>query len=217
MKKLIALISVLLFISIQVKSQNGNCRIEYSGKLLFIKSMPVEKYTVVGKAKYSASKKNEEATIGDVTGLHKVTLAIDDVMKKVSKGKQADFDAVIVYSPIKMELIKFTSTDKLVYAKCNVPSKDYIKKCGSKEFFFLSKPIKSYSEVKELEVTNFTNIGQLKMGKDEIDNFMNKLYERSCKEAKDGVDFDAILFDDNDILNKKGYLTPRNIKLIKYN
>ena len=53
------------------------------------------------------------------------------------------------------------------------------------------------------------------MGKDDIDNFFNKLYERSCKEADDGVDFDAIMMVDDNVA-VKGYFEAKTLKLIKY-
>lgn len=217
MKKLLSFLIIVAFIAIQAKAQTGTSIIKYSEKVLFINSIPTEPYTVVGKTKYPASKKNDAACAGDVTGLAKVTVAIDDVMERVGKGKQKDFDAVIVYSPAKLELIKFNGGDEATNGKCTVGAKDYVKKCGAKEIYFLCKPIKPFTEVKELEVKNFSNLGQMKMGKNELDNFINKLYEKSAKEAKDGVVFDAIFFNDNEILLKKGYFTPRNIKLIKFN
>ena len=69
--------------------------------------------------------------------------------------------------------------------------------------------------MKVIEVKNFTNLGQMKMGKHDIDNFLNKLYERSCKEAKEGVDFDAIIFNDKEVINKRGFLTSKTIELVK--
>ena len=55
----------------------------------------------------------------------------------------------------------------------------------------------------------------MKMGKNDIDNFLNKLYERSCKEAKAGVDFDAVLLvDDNLVIH--GFISTKTLQLIKY-
>jgi len=213
MKKF-TIVLILLFGAVWMsQAQNGKCNVTYQGKLIFINSVPSDAYTVVGKAKYANSKKNEEATIADVSGIHKSCLAIDDVLKKVSKGKHPDFDAAIVYSEIKIELIKFSSGTPS--DACNYNAKNYIKKCGSKVIYFLGLPSGSYDVVKTIEVTNFTNLGQLKMGKSAIDNFMNKLYESSCKEAKDGVDFDAIILDDPEMATKKGFVGGRTIQLVK--
>jgi len=174
MRKISILTMLLMFTVSALNAQNGRCNVTYQGKLIYINSIPTDAYTVVGKAKYTPSKSNEAATIGDVSGIHKTCLAIDDVLKKVSKGKHPDFDAAIVYSEIKIELIKFNNPNPTKTATYN--SKDYVKKCGSKVIFFLGLPTVGYDVVQTVEVTNFTNIGQLKMGKNAIDNFMNKLY-----------------------------------------
>jgi len=215
MKKLLFLSVILCFTLSAVKAQDAQASTEYNGKLLFVKTIPSNPYTVVGKAKASNSNSAAAEAGTDPTGLKSATIAIDKVIAKETKGKQAAFDAVIIYSPIKMELIKFNSGTINQNAGCSVFSKDYKKKCGKKDIYFLSRPVKEYTEVKEIEVKNFTGLGQMKMGKDEIDNFCNKLYERSCKEAEDGVDFDAIiLVDDNTAVS--GYLESKSIKLIKY-
>lgn len=196
-------------------AQNGICNVTYKSKLVFINSIPTDAYTVVGKTKYPANSKNDAATSSDVSGVHKVCLALDEMIEKVSKGKHADFDAVIVYGINKIELVKFNSAT--LTKQCTYNSKDYMKKCGSKIIYFLGVPIKPFTVVKTIEVVNFTNMGQLKMGKDDIDNFINKLYERSCKEAKDGIDYDAIIMDDPDMAVKKGFIGGRTIQLIKFN
>lgn len=215
MKKLLFLSVILFFTLGVVKAQDAKASTEYNGKLLFVKTIPSNPYTVVGKAKASQSKKATADTGMDPTGLKSASVAIDKVIAKEAKGKQAAFDAVIIYSPIKMELIKFNSGTINQNAGCTVFSKEYKKKCGKKDIYFLSSPVKEYTEVKEIEVKNFTGFGQMKMGKDEIDNFCNKLYERSCKEGDDGVDFDAIiLVDDNTAVN--GYFEAKSLKLIKY-
>jgi hypothetical protein len=213
--KTMSLFLVLLFFSkVSITSQNGTCNVTYKNKYVFFNSIPTDAYTVVGKTKYPASGKNDAATSGDVSGVHKVCLAIDDMIEKVGKGKQADFDAVIIYGINKIELIKYNSPNPTKQCTYNV--KEYMKKCGAKTIYFLGLPTKTYTVVKTIEVTNFSNIGQFKMGKDEIDNFINKLYERSCKEGKEGVDFDAIIMDDPDMATKKGFVGGRTIQLIKF-
>jgi len=214
MKKIVSFVLILLCAGHILHAQNGICNVNYQGKLIYINSIPADAYTVVGKAKYSASKSNEASTVGDVSGIHKTCLALDDIFKKISKGKHPDFDAAIVYSEIKIELIKFNDPNPTKTATYN--AKEYVKKCGSKVIFFLGLPSAGYDVVQTIEVTNFSNIGQLKMGKNAIDNFMNKLYERACKEAKDGVDFDAIILDDPEMATKKGFVGGRTIQLIKF-
>jgi len=214
MKKIALFVMILLIAGNILHAQNGRCNVNYQGKLIYINSVPTDAYTVVGKAKYSPTKSNEAATLGDVSGIHKACLALDDILKKVSKGKHPDFDAAIVYSEVKIELIKFNNPNPTKSATFN--SKDYVKKCGSKVIFFLGLPTVGYDVVQTIEVTNFSNIGQLKMGKNAIDNFMNKLYERACKEAKDGVVFDAIILDDPEMATKKGFVSGRTIQLIKF-
>jgi len=215
MKKATILFTFFIFIFSAVQAQKGNAFLIYKDCLMFVNAMPTQEYEVVGKAQYKNSKSNEQITKGDVCGLAKVILALDDVYKDVEKGKQARFDAAIVKSPIKIELVTF-KTDITTYRKCNVGVKEYSKKCGSKTMYLWSKPTTEYEVVKVLDVKNFTNLGQLKMGKNDIDNFLNKLYERSCKEAKAGVDFDAILFNDSDVINKRGFITIHTIDLIKF-
>ena len=216
MKKLGLLLVILSFALCALKAQEAKASTEYNGKLLFVKTIPSNPYTVVGKAKASNSNKAADQAGTDPTGLKSATIAIDKAIAKEKKGKQAAFDAVIIYSPIKMELIKFNSGSLTENDGCSVFSKEYKKKCGKKDIYFLSRPVREYSEVKEIEVKNFTGIGQMKMGKDEIDTFLNKLYERSCKEADDGVDFDAILVvDDNTAVTS--FLETKSLKLIKYN
>lgn len=187
----------------------------YKNNLMFVNAIPVEDYEVVGKAKYNNSKKNEQITVGDVSGLAKVIVALDEVYEDIEKGKHPQFDAAIVYSPIKIELVNFKS-DIITYAICNIGEKGYSKKCGTKIMYLWSKPLADYDVVKVIEVKNFTNLGQMKMGKHDIDNFMNKLYERSCKEAKQGVDFDAIMYNDPDAVNDRGFLSSKTIDLIKF-
>lgn len=184
--------------------------------MIFINAVPVSDYELVGKAKYNNSKKNEQQTLGDVTGLAKVILALDDVNEKVTKGKQVPYDAAIIYSPIKIGLIKFKSNDKNENRKCNVGVKEYKKKYGTKIMYFMALPIKQHDVVKEITVKNFTYLGQMKMGKNDNDNFLNKLYERSCKEAKEGLDFDAIIFKDPDVVNKRGFISSKTITMIKF-
>jgi len=218
MKKIIGILTVLIFFGTSISAQNGKANVVYKKKLIFLNAIPTESYKVVGKTKYKNTKKNERATIGDVTGISNVVIAIDDALEKVEKGKQESFQAVIVYSPIKIELINFETADPLIYQKCNVGSKGYKKKkCGDKTIYFMSLPMQEYEVVKTIDVKNFTNLGQLKMGKNIIDNFLNKLYERSCKEAKEGIIFDAIILDDPDIVNKRGFLTTKTILLVKLN
>ena len=217
MKKLVFAIVCLSFMVFSVQAQNGKATVTHMGKLIFVNSVPTNPYKVVGKTKFNDSKSNLAAAGADPSGIKKVAIAIEDIMKKVQKGKQADFDAVIAYSPLKIELIKFTNGGIAENSACTVGVKDYIKKkCGQKDMFFLSEPTKPYTVVADVEVKNFTNIGQLKMGKDDIDNFLNKLYERGCKEAKEGVEFDAIIFVDANIV-VSGLISAQNIKLIKYN
>jgi hypothetical protein len=215
MKKVLSLLVLVCFSISLVNAQNAKATTEYNGKLLFVKTIPTNPYTVVGKAKSSQSKNATDAAGTDPTGLKSATIAIDKAIAKETKGKQAAFDAVIIHSPIKMELIKFNSGQLSQNAGCSVFTKDYKKKCGTKDIFFLSRPVKEYDVVKVIEVKNFTGLGQMKMGKDEIDNFCNKLYERSCKEGEDGVDFDGIiLLDDNTAVTS--YLESKSIQLIKY-
>ncbi len=199
-------------------SQNGSVYSSYKNSLVFIKSTPTETYKVVGKTGFKNSKKNVALVGADPTGIRKVVIALDDVSKKVEKGKQEAFEAVIVYSPTKMELINFDNKNSNVNRNCTVPTKGYLKrKCGSKDIFLLTTPKSAFTIVKEVEVSNFTNLGQLKMGKDDIDNFMNKLYEKSCKLAKEGLSFDAIWLDDSEMMVKGGFISTKIIKLIKYN
>ena len=195
-------------------AQNGKATIAHQGKLLFMNAVPTQPYVVVGKAKFKNSNKNIAKAGTDPTGIKKVAIAIEDAVKKVAKGKQKDFDAAIVYSPTKIELIKFNE-GVISYNACMVGTKGYKKKCGTKDMFFLCIPAKEYDVVKEVNVQNFTNLGQMKMGKNDIDNFLNKLYERSCKEAKAGVDFDAVLLvDDNLVIH--GFISTKTLQLIKY-
>lgn len=215
MKKLLMLGLLLCFSITLVNAQNGKASTLYKGKLVFVNAIPSNPYAIVGKTAFSNSKKDLAAVGADPTGLKKVVMAIDDAIQKETKGKQAPFDAVVVYSPAKIELIKFNSGTLEENAGCTVGNKDYLKKCGPKEIFFLSKPAAAYEEVRVIEVKNFTNLGQLKMGKNDIDNFLNKLYERSCKEASEGLDFDAVLLvDDNVFVN--GYIETKTLILIKY-
>ncbi|HOE04111.1 MAG TPA: hypothetical protein PLZ52_02755 [Bacteroidales bacterium] len=215
MKKILSLAIILCCAAGFAISQNAQATTIYNGKLLFVKTIPTNEYTVVGKTKVSNSNKDEAAAGMDPSGIKEVIIAIDKSIKKETKGKQVAFDAVIVHSPNKIELIKFKSGTLAENAGCNIISKDYKKKCGKKDIFFLTKPAFAYTEVKEIEVKNFTGLGQMKMGKDDIDNFFNKLYERSCKEADDGVDFDAIMMVDDNVA-VKGYFEAKTLKLIKY-
>jgi len=215
MKRILCLTLPLFLILGAVQAQNNaNANIEYKGKLLFVNSTPTNPYTVVGKAGFSNSKKNVQAVGADPTGIKKVAMGVEDALKMQAKGKQKPFDAVIVYSPIKMELIKFTDGGWQENTDCTVGTKDYSKKCGEKEIFFMSVPNQEYDEVKVIEVKNFTNLGQMRMGKNDIDNFLNKLYERGCKEA-DEVDFDAILLEDANIV-VNGFIETKTLVLIKY-
>lgn len=215
MKKEVILIALIVFVCSSVWAQNGQAKLTYEDKMVFVNAVPTESYEIVGKAKYKNSKKNEQQTMGDVCGLAKVILALDDANEAVEKGKQVPYDAAVVYSPIKIDLVKFSSSDIEVNRKCNVGEKGYKKKCGSKIMYLWSIPIGEYDIAKVVTVENFTNLGQLKMGKNDIDNFLNKLYERSCKEAKDGVDFDAIILDDPDLINQRGFLSVKTIELVK--
>ncbi len=215
MKKCAVLLILFVFVYGAVWAQNGYARMTYKEKVVFVNAIPTESYEIVGKAKYKNSKKNEQITVGDVCGLAKVILALDDVNEAVEKGKQAHYDAAIVYSPIKIDLVKFSTADSSIYRKCDVGEKGYKKKCGTKIMCLWSTPIGEYDVAKVVTVENFTNLGQLKMGKNDIDNFINKLYERSCKEAKDGVDFDAIILNDTDLVNKRGFLSTKTIELVK--
>lgn len=216
MKKTILFTLISLFVCSTAMAQNGHAFLLYEGKLVFVNATPVTDYTVVGKAKYKNSKKNEQMTMGDVSGLAKVIVALDDVNEQVKKGKHPEYDAVVVYSPIKIELVNF-STDIGTYAISNVGEKSYSKKCGDKRIYLWSKPLAEYEVAKVLTVKNFTNLGQMKMGKHDIDNFMNKLYERSCKEnKKTGVEFDAIMYNDPNAVNDRGFLSSKTIDLIKF-
>lgn len=215
MKKYLGLLLLFCFAFSASETYNGHATIKHEGKLLFINAVPVNSYTVVGKAGFSNSKKNVAEAGADPTGLKKVAIAIEDAAKKELKGKQDPFDAAVVYSPTKIELIKFKSGVVEQNTPCVVGTKDYKKKCGEKDMFFLTRPSRDYEEVKVITVQNFTNLGQLKMGKNDIDNFLNKLYERACKEAQDGTDFDGVLMiDDNIAIN--GFITTKNLILIKY-
>lgn len=214
MKKLIFILVFLLSAGLISVAQNGKCNVVYQGKKVFVNSIPTDAYTVIAKTKYPASGKNDAASAGDVSGIYKVVLTLDEALEKVQKGKIGDFDAIIVYGILKMELIKFNDASPTYQCTYNV--KDYMKKCGAITVYYLGLPIKEYDVVKSIEVTNFTNLGQLKMGKDDIDNFMNKLYESACKEAKDsGLIFDGIIMDDPDMAMKKGFIGGRTIQLIK--
>jgi predicted transcriptional regulator len=218
MKKLITIYLLILFSApFESISQNAYVSTQYKEKLIFISAVPTSKYTVIEKVKYSNSKKNEQETMGDVTGMAKVIVTLDEVNEKVSKGKINPYDAVIVFGPLNMELIKFSSDDSDENRKCTVGVKDYSKKNGSKYMFLMSLPLQEYEVVKDIEVSNFTNIGQMKMGKDDTDNFLNKLYERSYKEKKDNnLDFDAIIFDDPEVINKRGFISSKVVRLIKF-
>ena len=216
MRKIVILSVLFVFTCSALSAQNGYALVAHKDKLIFINAIPTSEYDVVGKAKYSNSKKNEQQTMGDVSGLAKVVLALDDANEKVEKGKQVPYDAAIVYGPIKIELIKFKTLDENKNRECNVGVKDYSRKYGSKIMYFMSLPLKEYDIAKDITVKNFTNLGQMKMGKNNNDNFLNKLYERSCKEAKAGVDFDAVIFKDPDVINKRGFISSKNITLIKF-
>jgi hypothetical protein len=218
MKKLFIL-SVLMCFGLSVlhaqEERNGNAYLQHKGKLIFVNAIPANPYTIVGKAAFSNSKKDIAAVGSDPTGIKKVVMALEDAIKKETKGKQVPFDAIVVHSPAKIDLIKFSNGPVEANTACAVGSKDYSKKCGSMEIFFMSRPSAAYEEVKVIEVKNFTNLGQMKMGKNDIDNFLNKLYERSCKEANDGVVFDAVLMvDDNLLVN--GFIETKTLILIKY-
>ena len=216
MKKTILFTLFSLFVCSIAIAQNGHAFLLYEGKLVYVNAVPVTEYTIVSKAKYKNSKKNEQMTMGDVSGLAKVIVALDDVNEQIKKGKHPEYDAVIVYSPLKIELVNF-STDISTYAISNVGEKGYSKKCGDKTMYLWSKPLAEYEVVKVLEVQNFTNLGQMKMGKHDVDNFMNKLYERSCKEnKKTGIEFDAILYNDPDVINERGFIRSKTIDLIKF-
>jgi len=217
MKKLISMITIIALTCSFSFAQNGYVTNQYKDKLIFINAIPAAEYDVVGKAKYNNSKTNEQKTIGDATGFAHIVIALDDANKKVEKGKQEDYDAAIIYGPLKIELIKFKSDDKEANRKCTVGVKDYSKKCGSKIMYFMSLPTNAYDVVKDVEVSNFTNLGQMKMGKNINDNFLNKLYERSYKEIKkNGLDFDAIIFDDPNVVNNRGLISLKTITLIKF-
>lgn len=214
MRKIAVLLLLFIAANVTTKAQNGKCNVVYQGKKVFVNSIPTDAYTVVAKTKYPASGKNDAESAGDVSGIYKVVLTLDEALEKVKKGKLGEFDAIIVYGILKMELIKFNDANPTYQCTYNV--KDYMKKCGAITVYFLGLPIKEYDVVKSIEVTNFTNLGQLKMGKDDIDNFMNKLYESACKEAKDGgLIFDGIIMDDPDMAMKKGFVGGRTIQLIK--
>lgn len=215
MKKFFSLFIVFSIICVAVHAQVGQATTIYNGKLLFVKTIPSSAYTVVGKTKVSNSNKDEAAAGMDPSGIKEVLVAVDKSIKKETKGKQAAFDGVIIHSPNKIELIKFKQGTLAENTACTVISKDYKKKCGKKDIYFLNKPTVAYTEVKQIEVKNFTGFGQMKMGKDDIDNFFNKLYERSCKEAEDGVDFDAIMMVDDNVA-VRGYFEAKTLKLIKY-
>jgi len=215
MKKIVTFLILSVFVCNAVWAQNGKAKLTYEGKVVFANAVPTEAYEIVGKAKYKNSKKNEQITMGDVCGLAKVIVALDDANEAVEKGKQTPYDAAVVYSPIKIDLVKFNTTDSAIFRKCNVGEKGYKKKCGTKIMYLWSIPNGNYEVAKVVTVENFTNLGQLKMGKNDIDNFLNKLYERSCKEAKDGVDFDAIILDDPDLINQRGFLSVKSIELVK--
>lgn len=218
MKKLIIFFIALLFIcgTTADTPPDGYASTTYEDVLIFINATPVMDYTVVGKTKYKNSKKNERITMGDVSGMSHVLLAIDDALEKVKKGKQEKFQAVYVKGPLKIDLINFATDSMNLYNDCIVGTKGYKKKCGDKPIYYMSRPLKDYEVVKVVEVSNWTNLGQLKYGKNTIDNFLNKLYERSCKEAKEGVDFDAIMLVDTDIVKNKGFLAVRSFDLIKF-
>ncbi len=215
MKKLVCSLIVICFMFGAAQAQNAQASTIYNGKLLFVKTIPTSEYMVVGKTKVSNSKKDEAAAGMDPSGIKEVIVAVDKSIKKETKGKQVAFDAVIIHSPNKIELIKFKTGTLAENAGCSIISKEYKKKCGKKDIYFLSKPTFAYTEVKEIEVKNFTGLGQMKMGKDDIDNFFNKLYERSCKEADDGVDFDGIMMVDDNVA-VRGYFEAKTLKLIKY-
>jgi len=101
-------------------------------------------------------------------------------------------------------------------AECTVPFKKYSKKCGQKDIFFFAIPNQEFDEVLVIDVQNFSGLGQMKMGKNDIDNFLNKLYEKACKETKKNeLDFDGIMItDDNIIVN--GFISTKTMVLIKY-
>ncbi len=216
MKKIALFLTCLLFISSNVIEQNGITSVANQGKLIFVNAIPTSEYVVVGKAKYSNSKKNEQQTAGDVSGMAKVIIALNEANEKVVKGKVEPYDAAIVRTPTKIELINFTSKDELLNRVCNVGERHYKKKYGEKIMYFLSKPSVDYDVVKSIMVSNFSNLGQMKMGANDIDNFLNKLYERSIKEAKNGVDFDAVIYDDINIVNQRGFISAKTIELVKF-
>lgn len=198
-------------------AQEGNAAVVYSGKLLFINAIPTGEYTVIGKTKCPGSKAQDATAAGDNTGMQKVVYALDAANKKVGKGKLENYEAAIVHAPNNIELINFNDGGVTSNTQCTVNSKDYLKKkCGSKYIYLMIEPAREYTVAASIEVKNFTNIGQLKMGKNDMDNFINKLYERACKEAKDGLDFDAIVFYEKNMTISTGFLTGRTIQLVKF-
>lgn len=216
MKKFTITLMLVAFLLSAINAQNGIANILHKEKFIFLNSIPAQEYTVVGKAKYSNSKKNEAMAGKDPSGVKKVILAIDEALEKVEKGKQDDFDGAIVYSPIKIELVKFNGGTMLENAICTVPFKKYSKKCGQKDIFFFAIPNVEFEEVKVIDVQNFSGLGQMKMGKNDIDNFLNKLYERACKETKKKeIEYDGIMMiDDNMVVN--GFISAKTLVLIKY-
>ena len=87
MRKIVILSVLFVFAYSALTAQNGYATVAHKDKLIFINAIPTSEYDVVGKAKYSNSKKNEQQTMGDVSGLAKVVLALDDANEKVTKGK----------------------------------------------------------------------------------------------------------------------------------
>ena len=96
MKKTILFALMSIFICSAVIAQNGHAFLKYEDKLIFVNAIPVDEYEVVGKAKYKNSKKNEQMTMGDVSGLAKVIVALDEVFEQIKKGKHPQFAASIV-------------------------------------------------------------------------------------------------------------------------
>lgn len=176
---------------------------------------PVQAYTVVDEGK-----PNEDA--GTMTS--QITQAIDAAVKKESKGKMKNFDAVIVYGEFKnMEYIKFNNG--LGAVNENGTAYPYIyntKKTGPKYVYFAAVPNKPYDVLDTFEKGSLgqTGIGVANNAGDPYKVRINSFCEKAVNIAKDkSLEFDAIIVVQNTDLTQDVVLGNdfgKNIQIIKF-
>lgn len=187
----------------------------YGQKIVFVMTTPVQAYTVVDEGK-----PNEDA--GTMTS--QITQAIDAAVKKESKGKMKNFDAVIVYGEFKnMEYIKFNNG--LGAVNENGAAYPYIyntKKTGPKYVYFAAVPNKQYDVLDTFEKGSLgqTGIGVANNAGDPYKVRINSFCEKAVNIAKDkSLEFDAIIVVQNTDLTQDVVLGNdfgKNIQIIKF-